>query len=149
MVSVMNTPRNHHAIVNGPHNCYQERSLHQHMSLLNHSKSVAAPNMSSLRHKDWQEGLRTLLPNMNMGFVNHTSQQPAPSLVPPSQKTSLWNSASSEMSWMAQDTYSSDGRSNSPPHWMKSLQQLTVDDVPTGYNNHHMPYVTPFVYRDL
>lgn len=148
MVSAMNIPRNHHAIVNGPHNCFQERGLHQHMGLIN-AKSVTAPTMSSLRHKEWQDGLRTLLPNMNMsGFVNHTSQQPAPSLVPPSQKASLWNSASSEMSWMTQDSYSSDvGRSNSPPHWMKSLQQLTVDDVPTGYSNHHMPYVTPFVYR--
>lgn len=32
------------------------------------------------------------------------------------------------------------GRCDSPPHWMKSLQQLTEIDHPLGYSNHHHPH---------
>nr|XP_006816490.1 PREDICTED: CCR4-NOT transcription complex subunit 4-like isoform X2 [Saccoglossus kowalevskii] len=104
--------------------------------------------------KDWQDGLRALLPNINISF----GQQ---GLSVPPQKDN-WNSASNQSNWPTSDpaiitsitvssapstsytNANSDRESNlseSPPHWMKSLHTLTEVDSPTHINNFYPAHI--------
>uniref|UniRef100_A0A4W3K9X4 CCR4-NOT transcription complex subunit 4 n=1 Tax=Callorhinchus milii TaxID=7868 RepID=A0A4W3K9X4_CALMI len=108
-------------------------------------------NVESLNMKEWQDGLRALLPNININFgglpnaascssVNHAAPTSA-------NNSSLnWESGSS---WMdpaiITGVPASTGNSldslqdENPPHWLKSLQALTEVDGPavaqTGHSN--------------
>ncbi|XP_069759303.1 CCR4-NOT transcription complex subunit 4 isoform X4 [Narcine bancroftii] len=111
--------------------------------------SDSGSNVASLNVKEWQDGLRALLPNININFgglpnaascssVNHAATTSANS-------TSLnWESGSS---WMdpaiITGVPASTGNSldtlqdDNPPHWLKSLQALTEVDGPTAAQTGH------------
>ncbi|XP_051886644.1 CCR4-NOT transcription complex subunit 4-like isoform X8 [Pristis pectinata] len=111
--------------------------------------SDSGSNVASLNVKEWQDGLRALLPNININFgglpnaascssVNHAATASANS-------TSLnWESGSS---WMdpaiITGVPASTGNSldtlqdDNPPHWLKSLQALTEVDGPTAAQTGH------------
>ncbi|XP_078273134.1 CCR4-NOT transcription complex subunit 4-like isoform X4 [Rhinoraja longicauda] len=117
--------------------------------------SDSGSNVASLNVKEWQDGLRALLPNININFgglpnaascssVNHAATTSANS-------TSLnWESGSS---WMdpaiITGVPASTGNSldtlqdDNPPHWLKSLQALTeVDGPTTAQTGHSNPFNT-------
>ncbi|XP_064634367.1 CCR4-NOT transcription complex subunit 4-like isoform X2 [Lineus longissimus] len=81
--------------------------------------------------KDWQEGLRALLPNINISFG-----------APPAYPTSAPRSPPH----MIQPQQKANSLSEDPPHWMKSLQQLTEIDSLPG-QNHRLPFVQNFQIR--
>ncbi|XP_069759302.1 CCR4-NOT transcription complex subunit 4 isoform X3 [Narcine bancroftii] len=118
--------------------------------------SDSGSNVASLNVKEWQDGLRALLPNININFgglpnaascssVNHAATTSANS-------TSLnWESGSSWMDpaiitgfqWSIMGVPASTGNSldtlqdDNPPHWLKSLQALTEVDGPTAAQTGH------------
>ncbi|XP_013790394.1 uncharacterized protein LOC106474250 isoform X2 [Limulus polyphemus] len=157
MMSLMNIPPNHH-VMNGP-SSFQEQML---PGFNNH---VPAPGVLPARPKfgnafvmkDWQEGLRSLFPKINISFGPPTTQTvPTPTVLQNpkvNQVHPVWNPHGP--SWVNQDPAIlssgsiTDSRSDSPPHWMKSLQQLTVEDGTINNHNHHVPLPMPFAYRDL
>ncbi|XP_072915039.1 CCR4-NOT transcription complex subunit 4 isoform X5 [Hemitrygon akajei] len=117
--------------------------------------SDSGSNVASLNVKEWQDGLRALLPNININFgglpnaascssVNHAATTSA-------NNTSLnWESGSS---WMdpaiITGVPASTGNSldalqdDNPPHWLKSLQTLTeVDGPTTAQTGHSNPFNT-------
>ncbi|XP_077978128.1 CCR4-NOT transcription complex subunit 4-like isoform X2 [Glandiceps talaboti] len=97
--------------------------------------------------KDWQDGLRALLPNINISFgqPNLSSNYPqgkdgwnnsGPCTWPPQDPaiiTSITVSSTQSTSYTNAETESN--LSESPPHWMKSLHTLTEVDSPTHTNN--------------
>ncbi|XP_078076394.1 CCR4-NOT transcription complex subunit 4 isoform X1 [Mustelus asterias] len=111
--------------------------------------SDSGSNVASLNVKEWQDGLRALLPNININFgglpnaascssVNHAAPTSANS-------TGLnWESGSG---WMdpaiITGVPASTGNSldtlqdENPPHWLKSLQTLTEIDGPTAAQTGH------------
>ncbi|GCB72076.1 hypothetical protein scyTo_0006163 [Scyliorhinus torazame] len=117
--------------------------------------SDSGSNVASLNVKEWQDGLRALLPNININFgglpnaascssVNHAAPTSA-------NNTSLnWESGSG---WMdpaiITGVPASTGNSldalqdENPPHWLKSLQTLTEIDGPTAAQpGHSNPFNT-------
>ncbi|XP_061495440.1 CCR4-NOT transcription complex subunit 4 isoform X1 [Rhineura floridana] len=114
-------------------------------------------SVESLNMKEWQDGLRALLPNININFgglPNATSPSNTNHSVPTSNTAitdSLnWDSAGS---WMdpaiitgipasagnSLDTLQDDN----PPHWLKSLQALTEMDGPSAAPT-QTPHSNPF-----
>ncbi|GAB6028917.1 CCR4-NOT transcription complex subunit 4 [Chamberlinius hualienensis] len=124
---------------------FDEYSMHQ--SPINHLPFPGNPPILTKPHvKDLQENhehqdhFRSMFPNVNVSFGSGN--------VPLSQQQSSlksWHCGNSDVSWAAQDPAVvsagavSDGRPESPPHWMSSLHQLTEMDYPVGYNNHQLP----------
>ncbi|KAM4676312.1 CCR4-NOT transcription complex subunit 4 isoform 2-T2 [Discoglossus pictus] len=114
-----------------------------------HSNSVESKNM-----KEWQDGLRALLPNININFdglPNASSPSNATHSVPTSN-TATTNSMNwdSPGSWMDPAIItgipSSAGngleplQDDNPPHWLKSLQALTEMDGPSSSIPPHHPH---------
>ncbi|XP_063164696.1 CCR4-NOT transcription complex subunit 4 isoform X3 [Candoia aspera] len=114
-------------------------------------------SVESLNMKEWQDGLRALLPNININFgglPNATSPSNANHSVPTSNSATTdslnWDSPGS---WMdpaiitgipasagnSLDTLQDDN----PPHWLKSLQALTEMDGPSAAPT-QTPHSNPF-----
>ncbi|XP_075562275.1 CCR4-NOT transcription complex subunit 4 isoform X5 [Pelecanus crispus] len=116
-------------------------------------------SVESLNMKEWQDGLRALLPNINISFgglPNASSPSNANHSVPTSNTATTdslnWDSPGS---WMdpaiitgipastgnSLDTLQDDN----PPHWLKSLQALTEVDGPSAapsQTHHSNPFGT-------
>ncbi|XP_060068321.1 CCR4-NOT transcription complex subunit 4-like isoform X1 [Ylistrum balloti] len=85
--------------------------------------------------KDWQDGLRALLPNINISF-GATQQANNPM----STHTSLHSQQQQKSSVLSSD---------SPPHWLKSIHQLTdIEGSHTNSQNHRLPFVQQFPIRN-
>ncbi|XP_073423621.1 CCR4-NOT transcription complex subunit 4 isoform X2 [Dendrobates tinctorius] len=114
-----------------------------------HSNSVESINV-----KEWQDGLRALLPNININFgglqnasspSNATHSAPTSSHATPNSLN--WDCPSS---WMDPAIItgipSSTGngleplQDDNPPHWLKSLQALTEMDGPSSSIPPHHPH---------
>ncbi|MFT7796755.1 CCR4-NOT transcription complex subunit 4-like [Arapaima gigas] len=120
-------------------------------------------SVESLNVKEWQDGLRALLPNININFgglpnssssssssssVNHTG---APLGSGPVSHSLSWDGTAS---WMdpaiITGVPASSGNSldslqdDNPPHWLKSLQALTEMDAPGSTAPPQPPHSTPF-----
>ncbi|XP_071104583.1 CCR4-NOT transcription complex subunit 4-like isoform X2 [Haliotis cracherodii] len=104
--------------------------------------------------EDMQNQLRSLLPNINISFgalpqtSNTTQQRTQPT---PNSHKSWPNSCTppeSDSPWLTYDPaiLSSgniqDGNTESAPHWLKSIHQLTEVDTPSP--NHRLPFVQQF-----
>ncbi|XP_039210039.1 CCR4-NOT transcription complex subunit 4 isoform X1 [Crotalus tigris] len=114
-------------------------------------------SVESLNMKEWQDGLRALLPNININFgglPNATSPSNANHSVPTSNTATTdslnWDSPGS---WMdpaiitgipASTGNSLDSlQDDNPPHWLKSLQALTEMDGPSAAPT-QTPHNNPF-----
>ncbi|XP_043347340.1 CCR4-NOT transcription complex subunit 4 isoform X8 [Dermochelys coriacea] len=116
-------------------------------------------SVESLNMKEWQDGLRALLPNININFgglPNPSSPSNANHSVPTSNTATSdslnWDSPGS---WMdpaiitgipASTGNSLDSlQDDNPPHWLKSLQALTEMDGPSAapsQTHHSNPFST-------
>ncbi|XP_039918199.1 CCR4-NOT transcription complex subunit 4 isoform X1 [Hirundo rustica] len=116
-------------------------------------------SVESLNMKEWQDGLRALLPNININFgglPNASSPSNANHSVPTSNTATTdslnWDSPGS---WMdpaiitgipASTGNSLDSlQDDNPPHWLKSLQALTEVDGPSAapsQTHHSNPFGT-------
>ncbi|XP_006729243.1 CCR4-NOT transcription complex subunit 4 [Leptonychotes weddellii] len=116
-------------------------------------------SVESLNMKEWQDGLRALLPNININFgglpnssspsnANHS----APTSNPATTDSLSWDSPGS---WTdpaiitgipATSGNSLDSlQDDNPPHWLKSLQALTEMDGPSAapsQTHHSAPFST-------
>ncbi|KAG9467739.1 hypothetical protein GDO78_014413 [Eleutherodactylus coqui] len=114
-----------------------------------HSNSVESINM-----KEWQDGLRALLPNININFgglPNASSPSNATHNAPTSN-----NATTNSLNWDCPTSWmdpaiitgipSSTGngleplQDDNPPHWLKSLQALTEMDGPSSSIPPHHPH---------
>lgn len=111
--------------------------------------------------KDWQDGLRALLPNINISFGSQQNTPPdtRPNTTHLQHQQKNWRSNQSNFksdpqsggrSWMAYDpailTSSNTADDTGLPdssHWLKSINQLTEMDTP----NHRLPFVDQFPMR--
>lgn len=152
---LMNLAQRNSISTNGPTSFLSDIQMLPNLGYNNHTKDVPgnhAKGLDSFNMKGWHEGLRALIPNFNInsGAFNY-SHSPLPNSS--HQSKTSWNpnpQISSNVSWQSQDpTVVSTDRSDSPPHWMRSLQQLTEIDPPAVYNNHRLPFTTQFTYRHL
>ncbi|XP_005997139.1 CCR4-NOT transcription complex subunit 4 isoform X2 [Latimeria chalumnae] len=117
-------------------------------------------SVESVNVKEWQDGLRALLPNVNISFgglPNASSSSGSNHTAPTSNTANNTNSLNwdSTSSWMdpaiitgipASTANSLDTlQDDNPPHWLKSLQALTEMDgpsVPSSQNPHNNPFST-------
>ncbi|XP_078527820.1 CCR4-NOT transcription complex subunit 4 isoform X2 [Lissotriton helveticus] len=121
--------------------------------IADHSNSIEGLNM-----KEWQDGLRALLPNININFGGQPNA-PSPSNTnhsAPTSNTTIINSLNwdNPRSWMDPAIItgipSSTGNSletlqdDNPPHWLKSLQALTEMDGPGGATSSQTHHINPF-----
>ena len=74
-------------------------------------------------NKDWQDGLRALLPNINISF-----------------------GASPQSSANSQKSTQNNSMTDCPPHWLKSITQLT--ELEGQSQNHRLPFVQQFPVRN-
>ncbi|KAI4825276.1 hypothetical protein KUCAC02_020962 [Chaenocephalus aceratus] len=82
-------------------------------------------SIDGLNVKEWQDGLRALLPNININFggLSHSLSWESPaSWMDPAIITGIPASAGNNIDCLQDDN---------PPHWLKSLQALTEMDGPT------------------
>ncbi|KAK7891884.1 hypothetical protein WMY93_023847 [Mugilogobius chulae] len=109
-------------------------------------------SIDGLNVKEWQDGLRALLPNININFgglpnssssssssssnsVNHVGGPPGPAGISHSLS---WDGTASWMDPAIITGIPASGNSldclqdDNPPHWLKSLQALTEMDAPTS-----------------
>ncbi|KAM9845547.1 CCR4-NOT transcription complex subunit 4 [Aulostomus maculatus] len=112
--------------------------------------------VESRKVKEWQDGLRALLPNININFgglptssssssssINHTGAQGVSGRF-------YWDSTAN---WMdpaiitgipAPSSSSLDARQDdTPPHWLKSLQALTEMEAPSSHSGSFRRQQTP------
>uniref|UniRef100_A0A8D0CLL3 CCR4-NOT transcription complex subunit 4 n=1 Tax=Scleropages formosus TaxID=113540 RepID=A0A8D0CLL3_SCLFO len=120
-------------------------------------------SVESLNVKEWQDGLRALLPNININFgglPNSSSSSSSSSSVnhtgPPLGSGPVSHSLSWDgtASWMdpaiITGVPASSGNSldslqdDNPPHWLKSLQALTEMDAPGSTAPPQPPHSAPF-----
>lgn len=147
---------------------YQDSHLESRLRSENHMKNMNSgcmPNhrpkqAESFNNKDWQEGLRSLLPNISISFgpsVPNSANQIGARMNPgpPKNHTAMWNSQNTDHPWPAQDIpghssgNTTDGFTESPPHWMKALQHLTLEDGALAFSNHQqIPRAPLFTYRE-
>uniref|UniRef100_A0A8C0I5I1 CCR4-NOT transcription complex subunit 4 n=1 Tax=Balaenoptera musculus TaxID=9771 RepID=A0A8C0I5I1_BALMU len=116
-------------------------------------------SVESLNMKEWQDGLRALLPNININFggLPNSSSPSNASHSAPTSNTATTDSPSwdSPGSWtdpaIITGIPASSGNSldslqdDNPPHWLKSLQALTEMDGPTAapsQAHHSAPFST-------
>nr|XP_033813766.1 CCR4-NOT transcription complex subunit 4 isoform X1 [Geotrypetes seraphini] len=124
------------------------------ISIADNGSSIEGLNM-----KEWQDGLRALLPNININFggLPNTASPSTNHSVPTSNTTTTnslnWDSPSS---WMdpaiitgipASSANSLETlQDDNPPHWLKSLQALTEMDGPSNtmpiQSHHSNPFNT-------
>ncbi|XP_040201606.1 CCR4-NOT transcription complex subunit 4 isoform X5 [Rana temporaria] len=114
-----------------------------------HSNSIESINM-----KEWQDGLRALLPNININFggLPNASSPSNATHSAPTSNTATTNSLNWDCpaSWMDPAIItgipSSTGngleslQDDNPPHWLKSLQALTELDGPSSSIPPHHPH---------
>ncbi|XP_063303631.1 CCR4-NOT transcription complex subunit 4 isoform X3 [Pelobates fuscus] len=118
--------------------------------IADHSNSIESINV-----KEWQDGLRALLPNININFGGlpnasspSNATHSAPTSNPATTNSLNWDNPGS---WMDPAIItgipSSTGngleplQDDNPPHWLKSLQALTEMDGPSGsIPPHHHPH---------
>nr|DBA30399.1 TPA: hypothetical protein GDO54_006387 [Pyxicephalus adspersus] len=114
-----------------------------------HSNSIESINM-----KEWQDGLRALLPNININFggLSNASSPSNATHSAPTSNTATTNSLNWDCpaSWMDPAIItgipSSTGngleplQDDNPPHWLKSLQALTELDGPSSSIPPHHPH---------
>ncbi|XP_063956900.1 CCR4-NOT transcription complex subunit 4-like isoform X1 [Lytechinus pictus] len=119
-------------------------------SMPGHSPHNPNPLTDNVHLKTWQDGLRALLPNINISFGQ--SQQPPQSFLPEMTRVNSlqqnaaesWVGSPTGSSWAVQDPAIVSIRSTLPnsaetsgmegeekPHWLESLQNLTETDSPT------------------
>ncbi|XP_053574958.1 CCR4-NOT transcription complex subunit 4 isoform X4 [Bombina bombina] len=116
--------------------------------IADHSNSV-----ESIHMKEWQDGLRALLPNININFGGlSNASSPSVTHSAPTSNTVTTNSLNwdSPGSWMDPAIItgipSSTGngleplQDDNPPHWLKSLQALTEMDGPSSSIPPHHPH---------
>ncbi|XP_052244481.1 CCR4-NOT transcription complex subunit 4-like isoform X2 [Dreissena polymorpha] len=104
--------------------------------------------------KDWQDGLRALLPNINISFGSPHNDTRTNSHHNMTQKNNTnWSSTThrtDQSSWMPYDPAIltsgniSDGNSLQEGHWLKSINHLTDMDS----NNHRLPFVQQLPVRN-
>ncbi|XP_065739419.1 CCR4-NOT transcription complex subunit 4 isoform X5 [Phocoena phocoena] len=116
-------------------------------------------SVESLNMKEWQDGLRALLPNININFggLPNSSSPSNASHSAPTSNTATTDSPSwdSPGSWtdpaIITGIPASSGNSldslqdDNPPHWLKSLQALTEMDGPNAapsQTHHSAPFST-------
>ncbi|CAH1787022.1 unnamed protein product [Owenia fusiformis] len=114
-------------------------------------------NTDPFKVKDWQEGLRALLPNINISFgtppvqqQQHQQQQQNNQHIHSMQQQKNWSNTNNISVGLNDPaivtsamTPDSNHPSDSDPHWMRSLQQLTeLDSAPT--NHSRLPFVQQF-----
>ncbi|KAL4225087.1 CCR4-NOT transcription complex subunit 4 [Mactra antiquata] len=109
---------------------------------------------SDLNVKDWQDGLRALLPNINISFGAPQNDTRTNTQQNTSQKNTNWSSSAvntEPATWMASydpailtSSNLSDGNGLQDPHWFKSINQLTELDT----SNHRLPFVHQFPVRN-
>ncbi|KAK2183071.1 hypothetical protein NP493_324g01007 [Ridgeia piscesae] len=107
--------------------------------------------------KDWQDGLRALLPNINISFgavPSQPSQQPMSNsptaqvpnnIQPPKDRPGQLHQSAlpSDPAIISSATVTDRNSSEEPPHWMASLQHLTEETT----NNHRLPFVQQFPFH--
>uniref|UniRef100_A0A672K0N5 CCR4-NOT transcription complex subunit 4 n=1 Tax=Sinocyclocheilus grahami TaxID=75366 RepID=A0A672K0N5_SINGR len=126
-------------------------------------------SVESLNVKEWQDGLRALLPNININFGGlPSSSSSSPSSSSSSSSVNHTGGISHSLSWDGTASWmdpaiitgipASSGNSldslqdDNPPHWLNSLQALTEMDVPTGSTvppqpRHSGPFGAQFPHR--
>ncbi|XP_071120318.1 CCR4-NOT transcription complex subunit 4-like isoform X4 [Mytilus edulis] len=97
--------------------------LQQNPSMMSNRREQTNLQHPESYNKDWQDGLRALLPNINISFG-------AP---PPGSANSQKSSQNSSMT-------------DCPPHWLKSITQLT--ELEGQSQNHRLPFVQQFPIRN-
>ncbi|KAM4748679.1 LOW QUALITY PROTEIN: CCR4-NOT transcription complex subunit 4 [Rhinophrynus dorsalis] len=119
------------------------------ITIADHSNSIESINM-----KEWQDGLRALLPNININFggLPNASSPSNATHSAPTSNTATTNSLNwdNPSSWMDPAIItgipSSTGngleplQDDNPPHWLKSLQALTEMDGPGSSLPPHHPH---------
>lgn len=154
MMGFVNTP-----LQNPLHNTYQENVFTDLLGRKDQLQQNAQSNVYDM--KDWQEGLRALLPNINISFGSQQTSvaDTRPNTSQHTQHQKNWRSNQSNFktdtqsagrSWMAYDsailTSSNPSDGTGLPdssHWLKSINQLTEMDTP----NHRLPFVDQFPMR--
>ncbi|XP_039625407.1 CCR4-NOT transcription complex subunit 4 isoform X2 [Polypterus senegalus] len=123
-------------------------------------------SVESLNMKEWQDGLRALLPNININFgglpnsSSSSSSSSSTSSVNHTGVPAASGGISHSLSWDGSGTWmdpaiitgipASSGNSvdslqdDNPPHWLKSLQALTEMDGPSTTVSSQLPHNTPF-----
>eukprot|EP00057_Strongylocentrotus_purpuratus_P019203 XP_011673677.1 PREDICTED: CCR4-NOT transcription complex subunit 4 [Strongylocentrotus purpuratus] len=131
-----------------------------------HSPHNSNPLTDNVHLKTWQDGLRALLPNINISFGQSQQQhQPPPSFLGDMTRVNAlqqsegdsWVGSPTGSSWAVEDPAILSIRSQLPnsaepngtegeekPHWFESLQNLTETDSPTHtptqqQTNHFFP----------
>ncbi|XP_064601615.1 CCR4-NOT transcription complex subunit 4-like isoform X2 [Liolophura sinensis] len=148
MMGLMNFPRSSMAPMQSTYpDRMADKSLHKD-PMQNHMQQDAF-NM-----KDWQDGLRALLPNINISFGGAPQQSSVPTAQtqkqPQTQTQKNWscgNTQQKNTSWMANDpaiVTSGSIPDKSPPYWLKSIHHLTDYEAPS--NNHRLPFVQQFPF---
>ncbi|OCT58147.1 hypothetical protein XELAEV_18002476mg [Xenopus laevis] len=118
------------------------------ITVADHSNSIEGLNM-----KEWQDGLKALLPNININFGGlSNASTPNATHSAPTSNTATTNSLNWDSSgrWMdpaiISGIPSSTGngleslQDDNPPHWLKSLQALTEMDGPSSSLPPHHPH---------
>ncbi|CAL8359365.1 unnamed protein product [Lota lota] len=144
-----------HSASTASHSNFLDLNLpHQHSTGLGGIPiSENSSSIDGLNVKEWQDGLRALLPNININFgglpnssssssssssnsVNHIGGQAGPAGISHSLSwdgTSSWMDPAIITGIPASAGNSSDSlQDDNPPHWLKSLQTLTEMDGPTS-----------------
>lgn len=152
MLGLMHYPQN-------VQNYHSQKSYHEahEEALFNRSHSENVPPFHSSYNqndvysmKDWQEGLRALLPNINISFG--APPQPSSNSSNSSQPqqhnthTTHKNWTPDDISWdpaiLTSGAVTDRKVLEEPPHWMASLHHLTEDNT-----NYHMPsYIQQIPY---
>ncbi|XP_052066668.1 CCR4-NOT transcription complex subunit 4-like isoform X1 [Mytilus californianus] len=130
--------------------------LQQNPSMMSNRREQTNLQHPESYNKDWQDGLRALLPNINISFG-----APPPTSAN-SQKSSQNNHKSrrclSKNSYfdgprtifdpaiLSSGKYSDGSMTDCPPHWLKSITQLT--ELEGQSQNHRLPFVQQFPIRN-
>ncbi|XP_033638847.1 CCR4-NOT transcription complex subunit 4-like [Asterias rubens] len=141
-----------------PQNSVSPPSFNNTNSRYNHSPAQHQLLLEDGRQpeslKNWQDGLRALLPNINISFgASDTPPILTQSATLTTQNNSDVWSDTSRQAWMVHDpaiisvnSHNShapgftekDGMTEEQPHWLKSLQTLTDGDTPTHPSANHL-----------
>ncbi|XP_018585260.1 CCR4-NOT transcription complex subunit 4-like isoform X2 [Scleropages formosus] len=122
----------------------------------------SSSSVESIDVKEWQDGLRALLPNINISFgglpnsssssssscINHTGTAPGSAGLSHGlnwDRTASWTDPAIITGIPATSAYSLDSlRDENPPHWLKSLQALTEMEAPGSTGPVCVTHSNPF-----
>ncbi|XP_052436309.1 CCR4-NOT transcription complex subunit 4 [Carassius gibelio] len=146
-------------------NLMPQQQHHHNMGLGGIHMTENSTSVESLNVKEWQDGLRALLPNININFGGLPSSSSSSSS---SSSVNHTGGISHSLSWDGTTSWKdpaiitgipvSSGNSldslqdDNPPHWLTSLQALTEMDVPSGSTvppqpQHNSPFGSQFPHR--